>query len=168
MVNDSILPENVINDARIQGMVEAIFLMHERLHKYQFSIVVKNQTVTLNGRVDCEVDQWLAKDILLGIKDIKNIYNHIKVNHFKDGQKGVNTENQQFYQSCSDASTTALIRSKLLWNKSLSGSEIKVTTKTGNVTLSGQVDYEANKALAELIVKNLRNIKNIENNIKVI
>lgn len=62
-----------------------------------------------------------------------------------------------------DAGTTSKIKSALLADKVAPGMAIDVDTKLGIVTLSGQVDSDAQKKRAEEIAKKTKGVKKVIN-----
>ncbi len=156
-------------DAWIHGMVEAVLMLNSRLNKYSFKIDVLSKNVTVQGEVHSVVDEWLCLELLKGLKPINNINMHLKVVELEllPHPADVVTSRTVYFHWYNDANTTAEVKTKLAWNKSLSGKHIQVSTKNGVVTLSGEVDYVANKAIAERVASQLIQVNAIENNIVV-
>jgi osmotically-inducible protein OsmY len=66
-----------------------------------------------------------------------------------------------------DATITATVKSKLLANGEISGMKISVDTKDNRVTLSGEVESDEARQLAEQIAENTKNVAGVENNLRV-
>jgi len=65
----------------------------------------------------------------------------------------------------SDAAITANVKSALM--SQASGMQINVTTTDGEVTLTGEVDTQADISALERIVRNVEGVKNVRNELKV-
>jgi len=66
-----------------------------------------------------------------------------------------------------DSVITSKIKTKLYKDKTTSGWDIKVTTKSGVVQLSGFVHKEAEKARAGEIAKSIQGVKSVSNDLIV-
>ncbi len=70
-------------------------------------------------------------------------------------------------ESTQDATTTSRVRTALLLSKHVSPFDIKVETRQGEVTLTGQVPSEEVKAMAGAIALDTSSVKQVHNNIGV-
>lgn len=158
-----------LNDAWIHGMIDAAMMLNKRLNKYDFKIVVKDQVVTLFGEVNTVLDKWLCKEILKGLAPIKSFNLQLTIVELElmpdDAEKL--TSRELFLRLYTDISTTAEVKAKLAWTESLSGKELEVSTENGVVTIAGEVEYQANKAMAEVIVSNIVHVQEVRNKIIV-
>jgi hyperosmotically inducible protein len=66
-----------------------------------------------------------------------------------------------------DTTLTAKMRAELLGNDTLRSSDIKIETRDGVVQLSGFVNSETEKELAEALAEKLREARDVENDIIV-
>ena len=66
-----------------------------------------------------------------------------------------------------DATTTAMVKSKLLADPQIKGTKIDVDTRGDVVTLSGTVASKEQKQLAEQIAKNTGDVKQVKNQLVV-
>lgn len=66
-----------------------------------------------------------------------------------------------------DAATTTKIKAKLAADRNLSATDIHVETTAGVVTLSGNVDNDAQVALAEKTVKGIKGVTDVHNELGV-
>ena len=65
------------------------------------------------------------------------------------------------------ATLTARIKSELLFNGETSGLAINVDSDGGEVTLSGKVESDAERELAEQIAANVEGAQSVENRLTV-
>jgi hyperosmotically inducible periplasmic protein len=66
-----------------------------------------------------------------------------------------------------DATITAKVKAALLADQNVSGMAVDVSTHMKNVQLSGFVDTEEQKRLAEKIAKAVEGVKSVKNNISL-
>ena len=76
-------------------------------------------------------------------------------------------EGDSFLAAVEDATITAKVKMKLLANEFVDGVDINVDTNENVVTLDGEVKTEAEKDLAEQLVKNMDSVRSVENLLKV-
>jgi osmotically-inducible protein OsmY len=67
-----------------------------------------------------------------------------------------------------DATVTAKVKSKLLWNRNTNGLEIDVSTDGGVVTLKGEVASDAQRELAVLLAKNTTGVQRVKDRLEVV
>jgi hyperosmotically inducible periplasmic protein len=145
-------------EARINSMISS----NEVLDGYSIEAEVKDDRATLEGVVALDTEKDLANAIAGSVTGIKKVDNNIKV---KKGE--VRGESVSIAQSVKDATTTAKVKSKLLWNRSLSGTDISVETNDHVLTLGGTVDTTAEKDLAERVALKTSGVHKVNNTITV-
>jgi hyperosmotically inducible periplasmic protein len=70
-------------------------------------------------------------------------------------------------ESSGDAATTAKVRTALLVSKNVSAFDVKVETRQGEVTLTGQVPSEEIKAVAGAIAQDTSGVKQVHNDLGI-
>ena len=66
-----------------------------------------------------------------------------------------------------DAATTTRVKTALALNKHVSAFDIHVETSNNNVTLTGQVQTDNDRRVAEEIVRGTKGVTTVTNNLKV-
>jgi osmotically-inducible protein OsmY len=66
-----------------------------------------------------------------------------------------------------DAGITTAVKSKFVEDKTVDAASIKVETLNGTVQLSGFAKSPAEKAQAEVLARNTKGVKKVENNVTV-
>lgn len=174
-----------IQDAWIKGKLEGVYLFNEHLSPFSIDTSVDNGVVRLTGEVESEIDKELAGEIAKGIDGVREVDNRLQVdaggatgqeraavvrdrNADRNGvrEREAQSENK-FARWVGDATITAVIKSKLLANDNVSGMNIGVDTQGSRVTLSGEVESEEARQLAEEIAENTEDVEEVENNLKV-
>ncbi len=70
-------------------------------------------------------------------------------------------------QVVDDASITTVVKTKIFNDKKLSGLAISVSTFQGEVTLTGAVNSQSEKDLAESLARNTDEVKSVNNMIRI-
>jgi osmotically-inducible protein OsmY len=67
-----------------------------------------------------------------------------------------------------DAKIATVIKTRLLMDTDISGFDIDVDVEAGNVTLTGDVDSDAERDLVIAIAKGASDVKDVEDNLRVV
>jgi len=156
-----------LNDARMEGRIHMAYALNEHLSTFDLDIEVKGSDAVISGDVEDEVQKDLAEQVAVSIEGVESVDNQIKINDQYNHEVRSNDAGRSFRDSISDTTTTATVKSKLLWNGNTGGLDINVSTKNGHVTLEGQADSEASKSLAERLTANTDGVRSVDNNIQV-
>lgn len=155
-----------LREARIEGQILGSYALNRHLNPFDFDVELNGETVILTGTVDEAIDKELAEQVALGIDGVKNVDNKIVVDAAYQPPKR-STSKPSFKQSVEDATVTASVKSKLLWNEHTDGLDIKVRTVGGVVTLTGTADTAASKDLAARLASNTDGVRNVDNRLIV-
>lgn len=163
--------DDKLKDAWLDGKVETALLVNRHLNNFTIDTDVKARTVMLSGTVNSEIDKELAGEIAKGIEGVAKVENNLtvekpeKMNH---GEHADHDSERSFSNWYNDATTTAAIKSKLLWNGETSGLKVNVDTMYGEVTLKGNVSSSAEKDLVEKIAENTDGVRSVDNQLQVV
>lgn len=158
-----------LNDARMEGQLWSAFALNEHLRAFDLSVDVRGSRATLSGEVEESVQKELAEAVALDMDGIDDVDNRIEVADDPDRTLADRDRagERTFGDRVSDATTTATVKSKLLWNRDTSGLNIEVSTENGEVTLQGDADSDASRALAERLASNTRGVHSVSNQLNV-
>lgn len=162
--------QGAIKDAWLDGKLETALLFNEHLNSFDIDTDVKHGTAWLTGAVESDIDRDLAGEIARSIDGIVKVENKLVVDATKAASANSSDtyrQKQGFKQGVMNATLTARIKSKLMLNGNTSGLAIDVDSKDGNVTLSGTVDSEQEKDLAERIAANVAGAQTVTNRLTV-
>ena len=155
-----------LTEARQEGSIWTAITLNRHLNPFTIDVDVENGVATLTGDVESDVDRDLAEQVAKDIDGIQRVDNQLQVN--PDAERKERTEgNPSLSTSFSNATTTATIKSKLLWNSNTEGLDIDVTTNNGVVTLSGTAQSDAAKDLAGMLAKDTDGVHRVDNEIRV-
>ncbi|MEQ8234037.1 MAG: BON domain-containing protein [Gammaproteobacteria bacterium] len=151
-----------VQDAWIDGKLEGIYALNRQLEALDIDTEVKRGVVMLSGTVANRVERDLAGELARGVEGVQDVVNEldIKPDAPRDDEPG-------FAQWVADATTTAVVKSKLLANEHTSGLAIEVDTLADVVILSGRVDSTAERELAGEIAANTEDVAEVRNDLEV-
>lgn len=142
------------SDEDIQRDVLAELKWDARLQPNEIGVVVKNGVVTLTGWVDSYLKRWAAEEAAHRVRNVKAVANDIEVRLPASDER-------------TDADIAAAIASALDLNMLLRTEDIKPTVSNGWVTLKGTVAWNFQRTDAENLVRNIRGVKGVVNQITV-
>jgi len=159
--------DQAVAEARLEGQIGTAILLNRHLNPFEISVDVEGDTAILTGEVDESTDKELAERVALNAKGIERVDNRITL----DGDaprraKGVDGD-RDFGAAIEDASVTAAVKSRLLWNDTTDGLDIGVDTIDGKVTLTGNATTQAEKDLATRLARRTDGVRSVSNKIEV-
>ena len=155
-------------DSFITGKLEATYLFNRHLNSFTIHPETTNGVVHLTGSVDSDIDRDLAGQIAKGVDGVTSVKNDLVV---ESGSSQASTKSSgtsgTFGQYVDDATTTAMVKSKLLADSNVKGLKITVETTRDVVTLTGKVGSAEQKQLAEKIARNTGDVKSVKNELVI-
>lgn len=146
--------------ARQEGSIWTAFALNRHLSPFKLGVTVRQGTATLSGAVENEVDRDLAAQIAGDVEGIHKVDNQLKI----DNQLAeLMPARQSLAQRFDDATLTATIKSKLLWNTSTRDLHGSVDTQDGVVTLKGKALTADAKQLAGSLASNTEGVYQVNN-----
>lgn len=160
------------SDIWARASLTTTYTLNRSLNPFKIETEVHNGFATLRGTVDSEVERDLAEELALGVDGIHKVDNQLQIEpglspHQSARGDAAEPTERSFMQKVEDANLTAKIKSQLLWNSNTSGLDIDVDTLNGSVSLSGNVESDAEAELAEQIARNTDDVRGVENNLNV-
>jgi osmotically-inducible protein OsmY len=154
------------SDASRAAGILASFNTNRHLRAYELSARVDGDQAKLSGTVEDSVAKDLAEQIALRVEGIKRVDNRIMVDGNYVGPRR-DAKERSFGEHVDDATITASVKSKLLWNSHTDGLDLHVDTTGGTVTLTGNADSGEEKALAGRIARDTGGVTRVSNDIAV-
>jgi osmotically-inducible protein OsmY len=155
-------------DAWLTGKIESAFLLNAHLNPFAITTDVDNGIVRLSGMVENDIDRDLALEVARGVNGVVDVKNELRVD--ADGAAAARQSaagQRDFGSWVDDATTTAVVKSKLIGNEHTKGGKIDVDTQDDVVTLSGRVSSQTESDLAEQLARNTGDVKDVRNNLVV-
>lgn len=151
-------------DARREMQILTSFGMNPHLRAFDLGVIVDGDKARLTGTVEDAICKDLAGRIASDADGIKSVENRIVVDASYARPNHAVSE-RSFGEKVEDATITASVKSKLLWNSTTDGLDVHVDTSHGNVTLSGNARSSGEKDLAGRIARNTAGVAALDNQI---
>lgn len=153
-----------IEDARRQTQIATVYAINPLLRDSVLIVTISGANASLVGKTGSTVQRELAEEIALSVDGIEHVDNLIGIT---DMPAKAARGDVGFAQKVDDATTTAAIRSKLLWGATTSGLAVQVVTVRGNVRLYGTVYESAQKDLVAQVARDTAGAVSVTNGIVV-
>lgn len=161
--------DSKLKDVWVEARLESAYLFNPNLNNFGIDTTAENGKVRLTGEVKSDIDKDLAGEIAKSLDGVTAVDNDLVVKSDLDPETaGVNTEDRKFGQVVADATITAKVKTKLLTNGNVSGTDIDVDTENNVVSLTGTVDSEAEKQLVEYIAKNTSGVQSVKSHLAIV
>jgi len=157
-------------DAWLTGKIETAFLLNAHLNPFAIDTDVDNGVVHLTGTVRDDIDRDLAREVAKGLDGVVEVKNDIKLDRASAERtmaERSSANTRDFGTWVDDATTTAMVKSKLIGNSNIAAGKINVDTRGDVVTLSGRVGSSKEKELAEQIAGNVGDVEDVKNDLVV-
>lgn len=153
----------VIDDATITSSVKSKLVWSKHTDGLSTDVDTNRGHVKLTGTADSEAAKNLATQLTKNTRGVVGVDNQLVVTAPKttavDKTKAATKEAGD---DVADGWISTKVKSTLLYSSNVDGSDIKVDTKDGVVTLSGKVDTGAERALAIELARNVRGVKSVQ------
>ena len=164
--------EKGAKDAWIDGKAEATLLFNGNLDSFDINTDVKDGNVVLTGKVENSVDKKLAEELVANIDGVTSVDNKLTVVADNDMHSDMSDDMEEGVEEgtseLTDAKIATVIKTRLLMDTDISGFDIDVDVENGVVTLTGEVDSDAERDLAVEIAKNASDVKDVESDLRVV
>jgi len=145
------------SDMRMHMALEMKLATNDQLSAMMINTDVKDGVAHLEGEVGTDAQREMAGELALTVDGVKSVMNDLQVN------ADAKPLGERLAESVDDAALTARVKSRLLASENTSGLQIDVDTNDSIVTLSGQVESETARELAELIAANTPGVSSVRN-----
>ncbi|MCB1627246.1 MAG: BON domain-containing protein [Xanthomonadales bacterium] len=156
-----------ISNARKEATLWTTYAFNDHLSAFAIDVEVQGDKAFLTGTVESTVEKDLAEQIALGVDGIAKVDNQLKVDPAWQPVAREDNSDRSFSTAVADATLTAQIKSKLLWNENTDGLDINVDTYEGKVTLRGMADTDASRELAGRLAANTDGVRSVDNELSV-
>lgn len=157
--------EEMMSDVRLKANIVTSYTLNQNLNPFDLDVEVKNGIAYLSGTVDSDVERDLALEIARGVEGIKDVKANIMI---EPGARANERQESAFFRTVEDATITAKVKSKLLWNRNTKGLDINVDTENAVVTLRGKVASEVQGDLAVQLAKNTTGVEQVKKELEVV
>ncbi len=152
-------------DAWIDGKAETTLLLNTNLNSFDINTDVKDGQLTLSGSVESEIEKSLAAELVTNLEGVKEVNNQLTVVPAKDAKQ---QQDSEIINSLTDSKISTVVKTRLLLESEVSGTDIAVSTDNKVVTLSGEVSSDAAQDLALAIARNTNDVDKVVNELSVL
>ena len=148
-------------DLWISRKVKLALLFHRNVSAKNTIVEVKNGVVTLKGEAANAAQKELTTEYAKDIEKVKEVKNEMTV-----AATPVIAE-RTAGEKVDDASITAQVKTALWNHQSTSSMKTTVTTRNGEVTLTGIAKNDAEKSLVTKLVSDIQGVTSVKNQMTV-
>ena len=123
---------------------------------------VKNGKVTLTGKVESDVDKALAAELIANLEGVESVENKLTV------LNNDTISDKDIMQTLKDTKVETVVKTRLLFESEVRGTDIEVEVDRGIVTLTGTVKSKEAKDLAGAIAKGATDVTKVVNELKIL
>ncbi len=152
------------SDLWLKARIVTAYSLNRHLSPFPIDVAVTRGVVRLSGTVDSDVERDLAVEIARGVEGVGDVRDDIRV---EPGAMAGKRRESKFFRMVEDATITAMVKSKLLWNRNTSGLRIDVSTDDGVVALTGKVASGAEADLAVQLARNTTGVRRVRSDLIV-
>ena len=153
-------PAPVHSDGWIAFQIRSLLLAKPHVSATATTVKVNDGVVTLGGTADSAAQRELTEVYADEIDGVKAVKNEITVAAGHEPRETMG-------EDVDDVSITGQLKLALLSHNSTSALKTKVSTETGVVTVSGEADSEAEKALVTELAREIKGVRQVENRMTV-
>jgi hyperosmotically inducible protein len=160
-----------IEDSTITGAVKTKLLADERTKGFDVNVDTYNGVVTLRGGADNQASKQAAAQLAGEVKGVTKVENHLIVApDDSEARQDADTATasgktrevmDETGDGIDDGWITSKVKSQLLADTAVKGSQIDVDTKGNVVTLTGVVDSQSAKEAAVRIAATTKGVKSV-------
>ena len=158
IVIDPAYPEH--SDAWIALRIRGTLLVKANVSASDVTVASQDGVVTLGGKADNLAQKELTEVYAREVTGVKSVKNDIVVGPATPPAETVG-------QVIDDISISSQVRFALLGHEATSALKTKVTTNTGDITITGVADSDAEKSLVTKLAQDVRGAKSVTNNMTV-
>jgi len=142
------------SDRTLRDRVQAELDWDPSLDAGALAVSVKNQVVTLTGRVPNYAQKRAAERAVFKVRGVQGVANDIEVRLPASSRR-------------TDAEIAESALNALRWNVQVPHQQVHVAVTNGHVTLQGTVDWNYQRERAERVIRYLRGVNGVSNRLSV-
>ena len=152
----------VVDDSTVTAAVKSKLLWSKHADGLRTEVETMNGRVTLSGTANSSAAKDLAGRLARNTDGVVAVDNKLTIEPKPNVSDVAGKKADQAALAVSDSWITTKVKSTLLYSRWVHGSDIKVETKSGIVTLSGQAETAAERNLAIELTQNVRGVNKVE------
>ncbi len=165
-------------DAWITAKVKSTLAAKKNVKAFGTNVDTRGGVVTLRGEVETQAEKDLAGRYVREVEGVRSVNNYLEVRGDADVEDkadeaaedaGDNIEGagDRAIGAIGNAALTSRVKSALAAHRSTKGFGTDVDSRNGRVTLSGTVNSDAERDLAEKVARGVEGVKSVDNRLEV-
>lgn len=168
-------------DAWITAKVKSTLAAKKNVKAFGTNVDTREGVVTLRGEVETSAEKDLAGRYVREIEGVRSVNNYLKVrgdagvenrdddarDAAEDAGERIEGAGDRAVNAIGDAALTGRVKSALAGNRSTRAFGTDVDSKNGRVTLTGTVGSDAERDLAEKVVRGVKGVESVDNRLEV-
>jgi hyperosmotically inducible protein len=159
------------SDAGITTSVKSQLVADDAVKASQIDVDTRDRVVTLTGEVRTQEEERKAVEIARNTNGVRDVVDQVSVVAEPDAARTTGVGGTPVEPAAgpltNDVSITAAVKAKLLADPDTSGLRIDVDTKDQIVTLTGNVESQAEKKEALQITQSIEGVKSVTDRMTV-
>lgn len=156
-----------VEDANVTAKVKSQLLWNSNTDGLDISVTTRGGVVTLSGEVKSDAESQLAAQIARNTNGVIEVNNTLQINRQKVPlDVAAERKTEETAQKINDGWITAKVKSVLLYNRAVDGSDINVETRDGVVSLYGQVDSDHERQQAISLASGIKGVKSVNDELE--
>lgn len=152
-----------VEDANVTAQIKSQLLWNSSTEGLAIDVDTRNAVVTLSGNVASEAEADLAEQIARNTDNVVDVNNKLKVGgELTTVSAKAERKTNEISQDVSDGWITTKVKSALMYNRNVDGSDINVETNNGVVTLQGKTDSDFERQKAIDIARSVKGVKSVK------
>lgn len=157
--------DSAVGDTWVQSKLESSYAVNDDLSALDIDTEVEDGHVTLSGTVGTEDQRQMAEEVALGIEGVSAVDNQLMVEADTGTPEAVAYDDGG--SAVGDAALTAKVKSKLVGDDTIEGTDIDVDTEGSVVTLRGRVSTEEQRTRALELAREVDDVQSVQDELVV-
>jgi len=151
-----------LEDLTLTAAIRSKLLWNTATQGQDIQVATDDGVVTLKGKAQTADGKQLAGDLAQNTDGVYQVNNLISLGVADTSTTRVEAQAKKVEDNLSDGWVTSKIKASLVLNRDLDGLSIEVQTKSGVVTLRGDVASSEQKTIATTVARNIRGVRGVD------
>jgi osmotically-inducible protein OsmY len=157
--------DSAVGDSWVKSKLESSYALDDDLSALDIDTDVEGGHVTLSGTVATEDQRQMAEEVALGIEGVSAVDNQLMVAADAGTPEAVADDDSG--SAVGDAALTAKVKSMLIGDDTIEGTDIDVDTQGSVVTLRGRVSTEEQRTRALELAREVDDVQSVQDELVV-
>lgn len=156
-----------IEDSWITTKINSKYFVDPDVSGLRIDVDTRNGVVTLSGEVASESARRQALAIARNTEGVRSVNDQLRVTGAGSTERQVTGATRDTVNRVDDTWITTKVQSKFFLEGDIKGRAINVDTRNGVVTLTGTVETDAGRRLAEQVARDTEGVRQVVNQLTV-